>query len=93
MQNIKDLFVFCEVENIFENFDFVFMFNQVQGDWVIFVKQLNISLQQMKYVIYIEVGEGFIFYGNVVLFFVDYFLKDIEFYCIMMMKLEEVSSL
>ena len=35
------------------------------------LKQLNISPQQMKYVTHTEAGEGLIFYGNVVLPFVD----------------------
>ena len=56
-------------------------------------KQLNISPQQMKYVTHTEAGEGLIFYGNVVLPFVDHFPKDTELYRIMTTKPEEVSSL
>ena len=48
-QNIKDLLASREVENIFENSDFVLMLNQAQGDRAILAKQLNISPQQMKY--------------------------------------------
>ena len=40
-----------------------------------------------------EAGEGLIFYGNVVLPFVDHFPKDTELYRIMTTKPEEVSSL
>ena len=69
-QNIKDLLASREVENIFENSDFVLMLNQAQGDRAILAKQLNISPQQMKYVTHTEAGEGLIFYGNVVLPFV-----------------------
>ena len=82
-----------EVENIFENSDFVLMLNQAQGDRAILAKQLNISPQQMKYVTHTEAGEGLIFYGNVVLPFVDHFPKDTELYRIMTTKPEEVSSL
>ena len=82
-----------QVENIFENSDFVLMLNQAQGDRAILAKQLNISPQQMKYVTHTEAGEGLIFYGNVVLPFVDHFPKDTELYRIMTTKPEEVSSL
>ena len=40
-----------------------------------------------------EIGHGLIFYGNVVLPFVDHFPKDTELYRIMTTKPEEVSSL
>ena len=50
-QNIKDLLASREVENIFENSDFVLMLNQAQGDRAILAKQLNISPQQMKYIL------------------------------------------
>ena len=42
-QNVKDLLSSREVENIFENSDFVYMLNQAQGDREILAKQLNIS--------------------------------------------------
>ncbi|MCQ4908501.1 conjugal transfer protein, partial [Phascolarctobacterium faecium] len=42
----------------------------------ILAKQLNLSPQQIKYVTNTEAGEGLIFYGNVVLTFVDHFPKD-----------------
>ena len=49
-QNVKDLLSSREVENIFENSDFVLMLNQAVSDRNILAKQLNISPQQMKYV-------------------------------------------
>ena len=91
-QNIKDLLASREVENIFENSDFVLMLNQAQGDRAILAKQLNISPQQMKYVTHTEAGEGLIFYGNVVLPFVDRFPKDTELYRVMTTKPEEVGE-
>ena len=63
-----------------------------QGDRAILAKQLNISPQQMKYVTHTEAGEGLIFYGNVVLPFVDRFPKDTELYRVMTTKPEEVSE-
>ena len=88
-QNVKDLLASREVENIFENSDFVLMLNQAQGDRSILAKQLNISPQQMKYVTHTEAGEGLIFYGNVVLPFIDHFPKDTELYRVMTTKPEE----
>ena len=92
-QNVKDLLASREVENIFENSDFVLMLNQAAGDRAILAKQLGISPQQMKYVTHTEAGEGLIFYGNVVLPFVDSFPKDTELYRVMTTKPEEVSGL
>ena len=91
-QNVKDLLSSREVENIFENSDFVLMLNQAAGDRAILAKQLNISPQQMKYVTHTEAGEGLIFYGNVVLPFVDRFPTDTELYRVMTTKPEEVSE-
>ena len=81
-----------EVENIFENSDFVLMLNQAQGDRAILAKQLNISPQQMKYVTHTEAGEGLIFYGNVVLPFIDRFPTDTELYRLLTTKPEEVGN-
>ena len=47
-QNVKDLLASREVENIFENSDFVLMLNQAQGDRAILAGQLGISPQQMS---------------------------------------------
>ena len=91
-QNVKDLLSSREVENIFENSDFVLMLNQAVGDREILAKQLNISPQQMKYATHTEAGEGLIFYGNVVLPFVDRFPKDTELYRVMTTKPEEMGA-
>jgi hypothetical protein len=48
-QNVKDLLSSREVENIFENSDFVYMLNQAPGDRQILAKQLNISPHQLSY--------------------------------------------
>ena len=40
-QNIKDLLASREIENIFENSDFIYMLNQAAGDRQILAKQLN----------------------------------------------------
>ena len=91
-QNVKDLLSSREVENIFENSDFVLMLNQAQGDREILARQLNISPQQMKYVTHTEAGEGLIFYGNMVLPFLDRFPQNTELYRVMTTRPEEVGG-
>ena len=91
-QNVKDMLASKEVENIFENSDFIYMLNQAVGDRAILAKQLNISPHQLSYVTHSGAGEGLIFYGNVILPFVDRFPTDIELYKIMTTKLSEVAG-
>lgn len=91
-QNIKDLLSSREVENIFENSDFIIMLNQAAGDRQILANQLNISPHQLSYVTHSGEGEGLLFYGNVILPFVDHFPTDLELYRIMTTKLSEVSG-
>ncbi len=89
-QNVKDLLASKEVENIFENSDFIYMLNQAVGDRQILAKQLNISPHQLSYVTHSGEGEGLLFYGNVILPFVDRFPTDTELYRIMTTRLSEV---
>jgi type IV secretory pathway VirB4 component len=91
-QNVKDLLASKEVENIFENSDFIYMLNQAVGDRQILARQLNISPHQLSYVTHSGAGEGLIFYGNVILPFVDRFPTDIELYRIMTTKLSEITE-
>ncbi len=91
-QNVKDLLSSHEVENIFENSDFIYMLNQAAGDRAILAKQLNISPHQLSYVTHSGEGEGLLFYGNVILPFVDRFPTDLELYRIMTTKLTEITG-
>jgi len=91
-QNVKDLLSSREVENIFENSDYVYMLNQASGDRQILAKQLNISPHQLSYVTHSGEGEGLLFYGSVILPFVDRFPKDTELYSIMTTKLSDKSA-
>ncbi len=88
-QNVKDLLSSREVENIFENSDYIYMLNQAAGDRQILAKQLNISSHQLSYVTHSSEGEGLLFYGNIILPFVDRFPKDTELYAIMTTKPQE----
>ena len=65
-QNVKDLLTSREVENIFENSDFIIMLNQAAGDRQILASTLNISPHQLSYVTHSGEGEGLLFYGNVI---------------------------
>ena len=91
-QNVKDLLSSREVENIFENSDFVYMLNQAAGDRQILSQQLNISPHQLSYVTHSGEGEGLLFYGNVILPFVDHFPTDLALYKIMTTKLSDISE-
>ena len=88
-QNVKDLLSSREVENIFENSDYIYMLNQASGDRQILAKHLNISPHQLSYVTHSGEGEGLLFYGSVILPFVDRFPKDTELYRIMTTKPQE----
>ena len=91
-QNVKDLLSSREVENIFENSDFVLMLNQAAGDRQILSKQLNISPHQLSYVTHSGAGEGLLFYGNVILPFVDRFPQDTELFKIMTTRPSDIAA-
>ncbi len=91
-QNIKDLLASREIENIFENSDFIYMLNQASGDRQILAKQLNISPYQLSYVTNSGEGEGLLFYGNIIIPFKDRFNKNSRLYLLMTTKPEEVEK-
>ena len=91
-QNVKDLLASREIENIFENSDFIYMLNQAGGDRQILAKQLNISPHQLSFVTNSNEGEGLLFYGNTIIPFKDKFPKDTMLYRIMTTKLSDMSD-
>ena len=91
-QNVKDFLTSREVENIVENSDFIYMLNQAAGDRQILAKQLGISPHQLSYVTNSNAGEGLLFYGSVIIPFVDHFPKDTILYSVMTSKMEEVGA-
>ena len=91
-QNVKDLLASQEIENIFENSDYIYMLNQAAGDREILAKKLGISQHQLSYVTQSGEGEGLLFYGNVILPFVDRFPKDLKLYSIMTTKPTETTA-
>ena len=88
-QNVKDLLASREVENIFENSEYICMLNQAAGDREILAQHLGISPHQLRFVTRVGEGQGLIFYGSMVMPFVDHFPKDTKMYQIMTTKLLE----
>ena len=88
-QNVKDLLASREIENIFDNSDFIYMLSQASGDRQILAKQLNISPYQLSYVTQSGEGEGLLFYGSTIIPFVDHFPKDTELYRLLTTKPQE----
>ena len=68
------------------------MLNQASGDREILAKKLGISQHQLSYVTQSGEGEGLLFYGNVILPFVDRFPKDLKLYSIMTTKPTETQT-
>lgn len=89
-QNVKDLLSSPEIENIFENSDYIYMLNQAAGDREILAKKLGISPQQLSYVTQSGAGEGLLFYGSTIIPFVDRFPKDTKLYSVMTTRPNEV---
>ena len=88
-QNVKDLLQSQEVENIFDNSDFVYMLNQASGDRDILAEKLHISKEQMEYDTNSGPGEGLIRYDKVLLPFTDHFPTNTEMYRLMTTKPSE----
>ena len=91
-QNVKDLLASSEVENILENSDYICMLNQAPGDRQILAQKLNISPHQLSYVTQANEGEGLLFYGNVIVPFVDRFPKQTEMYKMMTTKFSDLKG-
>ncbi len=85
-QNVKDLLASREIENIFENSDFIAMLSQPHGDLMILAEQLGISQYQMKYVENVGVGRGLLFFGDMIIPFVDEFPQNTKMYKLMTTK-------
>ena len=88
----KTCFVPRRLPNILENSDFIYMLNQASDGRSILAQRLNISPHQLSYVTNSGEGEGLLFYGNVILPFIDRFPTDLELYRIMTTKLNEVAQ-
>ena len=88
-QNVKDLLASAEIENIFENSDFIYLLSQAPGDRAILAKKLNISSHQLSYVTQASEGEGLLIYGSTIIPFADHFPQDTELYRLMTTKVSD----
>lgn len=88
-QNVKDFLASPEIGNIFDNTDFILMLNQSNDDKDILAKRLKISESQTRYITNSKQGEGLIYFGDVILPFVDKFPKNTTLYKMMTTKLDE----
>ena len=91
-QNVQDFLASREVSNIVGNSDFIYMLNQNAEDRAVLAKQLDISKHQLSYVTNSNEGEGLLFYGNVIIPFIDKFPKETMLYGIMTTKPEEIAG-
>lgn len=88
-QNVKDLLASREVENIFDNSDFMILLAQAQADRAILAKQLGISEHQLSYIAHSNSGEGLLFYGSTTIPFVDRFPRG-EIYNLLTTRPEDM---
>lgn len=92
LRTLSDLLMSAEIENIFENSDFMILLSQAQGDRAILARQLGISEHQLSYIAHSNSGEGLLFYGNTTIPFVDRFPKG-EIYNLLTTRPEELKKM
>lgn len=90
-QNVKDLLASREIENIFENSDFMILLAQAAGDRQILARQLGISEHQLSYISHSHPGEGLLFYGNTTIPFIDRFPQG-EIYDLLTTRPEDMAK-
>lgn len=91
-QNVKDFLESKEIENIFENSNFIYLLSQAPQDKEFLAAKLSISNSQLSYVTNSPVGEGLLIYGGTIIPFKDHFPHDTKLYQLMTTKLEEQSA-
>ena len=93
-QNIKDLMnsKAVEIQNIFENSDYMVLLTQGPGDADILADLLNISRQELAYIKQGVPGEGLLCYGGTIVPFVDRFPKDTQLYQLMTTRFSETGK-
>lgn len=92
-QNVKDFLATPDIENIFENSDFICLLSQAPGDQRILANALNISEDQLTYVTNSKPGHGLIIFKreNAIIPFANEFPKDTQLYRLITTKLDEVT--
>ncbi len=89
-QNASDLINDNDTETILGNSDFICMLNLDAKDRKILGEKLGISNEQLEKVTHCGEGQGLMFFGDVIIPFIDRFPKDTELYSIMTTKWNEV---
>ena len=92
-EHLEDLLASREIENIFENSDFLYYAQPGPGDHRRFWQSSSgISPHQLSYVTHSGPGEGLLFFGNVIIPFVDHFPKDTLLYSVLTTRPDEVAG-
>lgn len=91
-QNVKDLLASKEIENIFDNTDFIYLLNQNGSDKDELARKLNISEHQLSYITDSEQGEGLIKYNDIILPFRDNFPRNTQLYKLMTTNFEDLNK-
>lgn len=85
-QNIKDLMGSAEIENIFDNTDFILLFNQSFSDREILSQKLQISPSQQQFITNSPAGEGLIISDNIILPIKDEYPEDTNIFKLLSTK-------
>ncbi len=88
-QNVGDLLASREVSDIFSNSQFIALMSQQGKDRETLAHLLNISADQLQYISTGNVGEGLLFFGGIIIPFVNKFPKDTDLYKMMSTTLIE----
>lgn len=88
-QNVNDLLISRQVENIFSNSDFIIMLNQSAEDRTILSNRLSLSENQGNHITDVGPGQGLIFFGGIIVPFVDKYPSNTLSYKLMTTKLSE----
>ncbi len=91
-QNVKDLMGSQEIESIFDNSDFVLLYNQSYSDRELLSEKLHISPKQQQYITNSQAGEGLFIYDHIILPFKDQFPQNTTIYELLSTKPGEKSS-
>ena len=85
-QNTKDFLNSPEIENIFENTNFLLLFAQSKGDREKLAAYKNISQDQLQYITNSGEGEGLLIYDKIVIPFRDKMDTSMELYRLLSTK-------
>jgi len=91
-QNVEDLLRSEQARGMIGNSDFIMMLSQNSEDLRILAGMLNISEEQLKYVVGAEPGSGLIFAEKVIVPFIDHFPKTSYLYKLMSTRFGEDMS-